>query len=126
MKEGENALIPCLLTDPAATDVRLRMKNGSALPSNMNVTFDPKKGMLIRDLKPWFSSEYVCSARIGGEEKKSSAFNLKVTDSKCLCSILLRMFKTVTEITKKVTVYIYVFVNTQAIISYMDRSATKF
>ncbi|KAF5897586.1 macrophage colony-stimulating factor 1 receptor, partial [Clarias magur] len=78
-KEGENALIPCRLTDPAATDVQLRMKNGSAPPSDMNVTFDPKKGMLIRNLTLWFSSEYVCSARIGGVEKKSPVFNLRVT-----------------------------------------------
>ncbi|XP_053498105.1 macrophage colony-stimulating factor 1 receptor isoform X1 [Ictalurus furcatus] len=79
MKEGEDALIPCLLTDPAATDFKLRMENGSAPPPDMDISFDPKRGMLIQDLQLWFSSLYVCSARIGGVEKVSSAFSLQVT-----------------------------------------------
>ncbi|XP_060771184.1 macrophage colony-stimulating factor 1 receptor-like isoform X2 [Neoarius graeffei] len=78
-KEGEEALVPCLLTDPAATDVQFRMENGSAPPPDMDITFDPKKGMLIRSLQLWFSSNYVCSAKIGGVEKKSPAFRLQVT-----------------------------------------------
>ncbi|XP_058264247.1 macrophage colony-stimulating factor 1 receptor-like [Hemibagrus wyckioides] len=77
--EGEDVLIPCLLTDPEATDMSLRMQNGSAAPSDMNITTDPKKGIWIWNLQSWFSSKYVCSARIGGVEKVSLPINLKVT-----------------------------------------------
>lgn len=87
MKEREDALIPCLLTDPAATHVQFHMENGSAPPPDMNITFDPKKGMLIQSLQLWFSSKYVCSARIGGVEKVSPAITLQVTPSKCLYSL---------------------------------------
>lgn len=90
-KEGVDAFIPCLLTDPAATDVQLRMENGSAPPPDMDITFDPKEGMLIRNLKPWFSSTYVCSARIGGVEKVSQAFTLRVIESKCL-QLVVRLY----------------------------------
>ncbi|MCI4381601.1 hypothetical protein PGIGA_G00253930 [Pangasianodon gigas] len=79
-KEGEDALIPCLLTDPAATDVQLCRENGSPPPPDMNTTYDPKKGMLIRSLQLWFSSTYVCSGRIGGVRKMSPAFTLQVTN----------------------------------------------
>ncbi|XP_060742072.1 macrophage colony-stimulating factor 1 receptor-like [Tachysurus vachellii] len=78
--EGEDALIPCLLTDPAATNIRLRMEDGSAVPSDMDITSDPKKGILIRNLQVGFSSSYICSARIGGVEKVSPPINLQVTN----------------------------------------------
>ncbi|KAK3558359.1 hypothetical protein QTP86_017231, partial [Hemibagrus guttatus] len=77
--EGEDALVPCLVTDPAATDIRLRMQNGSAAPPGMNITTDPKKGIWIWNLQFGFSSKYVCSARIGGVEKVSLPINLQVT-----------------------------------------------
>ncbi|KAF7702314.1 macrophage colony-stimulating factor 1 receptor isoform X2 [Silurus meridionalis] len=79
-KEGEDALIPCLLTDPAATDVQLLMKNGSPPPAKMNITYDPKKGMTIRSIQVSFSSHIICSAKIGGVMKGSPVFNLQVTN----------------------------------------------
>uniref|UniRef100_A0A3B4DQN8 receptor protein-tyrosine kinase n=1 Tax=Pygocentrus nattereri TaxID=42514 RepID=A0A3B4DQN8_PYGNA len=77
-KEGEDAILPCLLTDPAATDVQLRMDNGTAPPSGMNMTFDPKKGMLIRNLHPGYNADYVCSAKTQGVEKVSIVFSINV------------------------------------------------
>ncbi|KAL0176553.1 hypothetical protein M9458_028883, partial [Cirrhinus mrigala] len=68
-KEGEDLTLPCLLTDPDATDFNFRMENGSAVPYGMNVTFDPRKGVLIRNVQPGFNADYVCSARIRGVEK---------------------------------------------------------
>ncbi|KAK9963662.1 hypothetical protein ABG768_006830 [Culter alburnus] len=77
-KEGEDLLIPCLLTDPDATDFTLRMDNGSAMPYGMNATFDPRKGVLIRNVQPGFTADYVCSARIGGVEKMSKIFKVNI------------------------------------------------
>ncbi len=77
-KEGEDLTLPCLLTDPDATDFIFRMDNGSAVPYGMNVTFDPKKGVLIRNVQPGFNADYVCSARIRGVEKVSKIFSINV------------------------------------------------
>ncbi|KAK7137583.1 hypothetical protein R3I94_013286 [Phoxinus phoxinus] len=77
-KEGEDLLLPCLLTDPDATDFTLRMENGSAIPYGMNVTFDPRKGVLIRNVQPGFTADYICSARIGGVEKVSKIFKINI------------------------------------------------
>ncbi|XP_036379764.1 macrophage colony-stimulating factor 1 receptor 1-like [Megalops cyprinoides] len=79
-KEGESVLLPCLLTDPSATHFSLRMENGTAAPPGMNYTADPRMGVLIRDLHPSYSAEYVCSARVSGVEKTSVKFTLSITE----------------------------------------------
>uniref|UniRef100_A0A3B1K7Q1 receptor protein-tyrosine kinase n=1 Tax=Astyanax mexicanus TaxID=7994 RepID=A0A3B1K7Q1_ASTMX len=78
MKEGEDVLLPCLLTDPAATNIQLRMDNGTAPPPGMNITFDPKKGMLIRNAHPGYNADYVCSGRIRGVTKQSAIFSINI------------------------------------------------
>ncbi|XP_047441554.1 macrophage colony-stimulating factor 1 receptor [Mugil cephalus] len=77
-KEGEDYLLPCLLTDPAATDVGLRMENGTTVPPGMNFTVNKHQGILIHSLRPSFNAEYVCTAKINGVEKPSKVFSLNV------------------------------------------------
>ncbi|KAA0709845.1 Macrophage colony-stimulating factor 1 receptor CSF-1 receptor [Triplophysa tibetana] len=77
-KEGEDLLLPCLLTDPNATDFTFRMDNCSVVPPGMNVTLDPRKGVLIRNLHPGYNADYVCSGRIRGVEKVSKTFSINV------------------------------------------------
>ncbi|XP_064207921.1 macrophage colony-stimulating factor 1 receptor-like [Anguilla rostrata] len=79
IKEGSSCLLPCLLTDPAATEFSLRMKNGSSAPAGMNYTADPGKGILIHNLRPSYSGQYVCSAKIKGKEEVSKPFLIKVS-----------------------------------------------
>ncbi|XP_023689740.1 macrophage colony-stimulating factor 1 receptor isoform X2 [Paramormyrops kingsleyae] len=77
-KEGDDLLLPCLLTDPDATDFSLRMDNGTSVPQAMNYTTDPRKGIFIWNLQPSFIADYVCSARINGVEKISRPFSINV------------------------------------------------
>ncbi|XP_034037062.1 macrophage colony-stimulating factor 1 receptor isoform X2 [Thalassophryne amazonica] len=77
-KEGENFLLPCLLTDPAATDLSLRMDNGTTVPPGMNFTAYRRRGILIRDLQPRFNADYVCTAKLSGVERISKAFSINV------------------------------------------------
>ncbi|KAJ8405469.1 hypothetical protein AAFF_G00319420 [Aldrovandia affinis] len=77
-KEGEDCLLPCLLTDPSAIEFSLRMNNGTSVPPGMNYTADPKRGILIRNLHPSYNADYVCSAKIRGVEKTSKAFSINV------------------------------------------------
>nr|XP_009305955.1 macrophage colony-stimulating factor 1 receptor [Danio rerio]XP_021336760.1 macrophage colony-stimulating factor 1 receptor [Danio rerio] len=77
-KEGEDLLLPCLLTDPEATNFTFRMDNVSAAPYGMNITYDPRKGVLIRKAHPGFNGEYICSARIRGIEKVSKIFSINI------------------------------------------------
>uniref|UniRef100_A0A3Q1JB40 receptor protein-tyrosine kinase n=1 Tax=Anabas testudineus TaxID=64144 RepID=A0A3Q1JB40_ANATE len=77
-KEGEKYLLPCLLTDPAATDLGLRMDNGTTVPPGMNFTVYRHHGILIHSLHPSFNADYVCTARVKGVEKTSRAFSINV------------------------------------------------
>ncbi|XP_072295619.1 macrophage colony-stimulating factor 1 receptor 1-like [Eucyclogobius newberryi] len=77
-KEGEDFMLPCLLTDPSATDIGLRMDNGTTVPSGMNYTVYKHRGILIHDLHPSFNADYVCTAKVNGVEKTSKAFSINV------------------------------------------------
>uniref|UniRef100_A0A665U0V3 receptor protein-tyrosine kinase n=1 Tax=Echeneis naucrates TaxID=173247 RepID=A0A665U0V3_ECHNA len=72
-KEGEDYLLPCLLTDPTATDLGLRMDNGTTVPAGMNLTVDRHRGIFIHSLHPSFNADYVCTARVNGVEKTSKS-----------------------------------------------------
>ncbi|CAB1337048.1 unnamed protein product [Coregonus sp. 'balchen'] len=77
-KEGEDHLLPCMLTDPEATDLGLRMDNCTSVPPGMNYIADPRRGILIRNLHPSYNADYVCSAKLHGVERTSKAFNLNI------------------------------------------------
>ncbi|KAK2873126.1 hypothetical protein Q8A67_023023 [Cirrhinus molitorella] len=77
-KEGSNYLLDCLVTNPASTEFSLQMADGSAVPSEMNYTADPKRGILIRNLQPSYSGDYVCTVKMNGVQKKSAMFQITV------------------------------------------------
>uniref|UniRef100_A0A8C1HZH4 receptor protein-tyrosine kinase n=1 Tax=Cyprinus carpio carpio TaxID=630221 RepID=A0A8C1HZH4_CYPCA len=63
------------------TEYSLQMVNGSAVPSEMNYTADPKRGILVRNLQPSYSGDYVCTVKINGVQKKSDVFQITVIES---------------------------------------------
>ncbi|XDV39404.1 hypothetical protein PO909_008654 [Leuciscus waleckii] len=79
-KEGSNHWLDCLVTDPASTEFSLKMRNGSDVPSQMNYTADPKRGILIRNLQPSYDGDYVCSAKINGVQRKSDVYKITVLE----------------------------------------------
>lgn len=84
-KEGEDYLLPCLLTDPAATGLGLRMDNGSTVPPGMDFTVYRHHGILIHSLHPSFNADYVCTARVNGVEKTSKTFSINIIQSETSC-----------------------------------------
>lgn len=80
-KEGEDYLLPCLLTEPAATDLGLRMDNGTTVPPGMNFTVYRHQGILIHSLHPSFNADYVCTAKVNGVEKTSKTFSINIIQS---------------------------------------------
>ncbi|KAL0162034.1 hypothetical protein M9458_041430, partial [Cirrhinus mrigala] len=48
------------------TEFSLQMADGSAVPSKMNYTADPKRGILIRNLRPSYNGDYVCTVKMNG------------------------------------------------------------
>lgn len=77
-KEGEDFMLPCLLTDPSATDIGLRMDNGTTVPPGMNITVYRHRGILIHNLHPSFNADYVCTAKVNDVERTSKTFSINV------------------------------------------------
>ncbi|XP_031172890.2 macrophage colony-stimulating factor 1 receptor 2-like isoform X2 [Sander lucioperca] len=83
MREGQDFLFRCMLTDPSVTNLTLQSSDSrggmvQGLPPGMDVTFDPKKGALIRDLQMSFKGHYVCSGWKDGKQFRSTAVHLLV------------------------------------------------
>ncbi|KAM3869023.1 macrophage colony-stimulating factor 1 receptor 2 [Diretmus argenteus] len=82
MKEGQDFLFECLLTDPSVTNLAFRLEDdvgsGRGLPTGMNVTLDPQKGALVHNLSVSYRGSYVCSAWREGREYTSNPVDLRV------------------------------------------------
>ncbi|XP_070772936.1 macrophage colony-stimulating factor 1 receptor 2 [Enoplosus armatus] len=83
VKEGQDFLFRCLLTDPSITNITLQTEGsaggrGRGLPRDMNVTIDPQRGALIRDVQRSFNGHYVCSGWKDGRQFRSRPVNLLV------------------------------------------------
>uniref|UniRef100_A0A674MPJ0 receptor protein-tyrosine kinase n=1 Tax=Takifugu rubripes TaxID=31033 RepID=A0A674MPJ0_TAKRU len=83
VKEGQDFLYRCLLTDPSVTNLTFQPEDniqgsGQHLPVGMNVTVDPQRGALIQDVQRSFSGQYVCSGWKDGRHFISRSFHLLV------------------------------------------------
>uniref|UniRef100_A0A3Q3WWH0 receptor protein-tyrosine kinase n=1 Tax=Mola mola TaxID=94237 RepID=A0A3Q3WWH0_MOLML len=88
VKEGQDFLWRCLLTDPSVTNLTFQLETnprgkGRALPHGMSVTYDPKRGALIRDLKRSFNGHYICSGWKDGIQFRSRPVYLLVAPRLC-------------------------------------------
>lgn len=79
MFEGQDALLPCLLTDPAleAGVMLMRDRNRQVLRQT-NYSFSPRHGFTIHKAKFVESQNYQCSARVAGRTVTTLAIRLKV------------------------------------------------
>lgn len=103
LKEGEDFLFKCLLTDPLVTNLTLQSEDGRNLPTAMNVTFNPRRGALIRDLKALFNGRYVCSGWKDGRQFKSRPVNLLVLPGNTCLSLHLFIYTPVCLYTYLIT-----------------------
>lgn len=89
-EEGEDFLFRCLLTDPSVTNLTLQSvggvgDGGRSLPEGMNVTFNPRRGVLIQQLQRTFNGQYFCSGWRDGRQFRSKPVLLELRGlSTCL------------------------------------------
>ena len=77
--EGQDALLPCLLTDPElGAGVSLVRVRGRPVLRQTNYSFLPSHGFIIHKAKFIESQDYECSARVDGRMVKSLSIRLKV------------------------------------------------
>ncbi|KAM9731054.1 macrophage colony-stimulating factor 1 receptor [Dama dama] len=77
--EGQDALLPCLLTDPALeAGVSLVRVRGRPVLRQTSYSFSPWYGFTIHKAKFIESQDYECSVRVAGRMVKSLSIRLKV------------------------------------------------
>ncbi|XP_056372950.1 macrophage colony-stimulating factor 1 receptor [Hyla sarda] len=70
--EGQDALIPCLLTDPSIPDSAVSLEDADNSGKRLNTSFDAKKGFTIRNVQRDISQiSFQCVARVNGNKKIS-------------------------------------------------------
>lgn len=79
MEEGQDAVLPCLLTDPSLeTGVLLMRTRGRNVLPQTNYSFSPLSGFTIHNAKVIETQTYQCSVRVGDRTMLSLGINLKV------------------------------------------------
>lgn len=117
VKEGQDFLVRCLLTDPSVSNLTLQSADDKSgrdwgLPPGMTVTFDPKRGALIRGLRMTFTGYYVCSGLKDGRQFRSKAIGLKVAPCKtCLPAYLYDCLYTCSLATLHLSVFVSTYLS---------------
>ncbi|XP_005074742.1 macrophage colony-stimulating factor 1 receptor isoform X1 [Mesocricetus auratus] len=77
--EGQEAVLPCLITDPALqSTVSLVRVRGRAVPRRLAYSFSPWQGFIIHKVKFIDSYDYQCKAVVNGMESLSIGIRLEV------------------------------------------------
>ncbi|CAO2594215.1 Macrophage colony-stimulating factor 1 receptor [Lemmus lemmus] len=77
--EGQEAVLPCLITDPALQSrVSLVRAGGKPVPRRITYSFSPWQGFIIHKVKFIDSYDYQCKAMVDGKESLSIGIRLKV------------------------------------------------
>ncbi|KAH0512912.1 Macrophage colony-stimulating factor 1 receptor [Microtus ochrogaster] len=77
--EGQEAVLPCLITDPALqSHVSLVRARGKPVSRRTTYSFSPWQGFIIHKVKFLDSGDYQCKAMVNGKESLSVSIQLKV------------------------------------------------
>ncbi|XP_035270503.1 mast/stem cell growth factor receptor kita isoform X1 [Anguilla rostrata] len=77
-KVGESSTIPCLVTDPSVSDLRLETCQGHALPTGLQYSASAERGVNISNTRKAFQGCYTCTGRLDGAPVRSANFTLTV------------------------------------------------
>lgn len=79
MVEGQEAVLPCLITDPALKDsVSLVREWGKPVSHRTDYSFSLWQGFIIHKAKVLDSRTYMCKTVVNGRESTSIGIRLKV------------------------------------------------
>ncbi|XP_008405694.1 mast/stem cell growth factor receptor kita isoform X2 [Poecilia reticulata] len=78
IREGHNADIPCLATDPSMLNLTLETCSGEALPAGLHYSTSLEQGIIIQNAKLTYGGCYVCTGRLEGRAVKSEKYSLTV------------------------------------------------
>ncbi|XP_043984198.1 mast/stem cell growth factor receptor kita isoform X2 [Gambusia affinis] len=78
IREGSDAAISCLATDPSMLNLTLETCSGEALPAALQYSTSLEKGIIIHKAKLTYGGCYVCTGMLEGRAVKSEKYSLTV------------------------------------------------
>lgn len=81
MLEGQEAVLPCLITDPKL-EPRVSLVRAGGKPVRLAYSFSPQRGFIIRKVKFSDSRDYQCKAMVDGRESLSIGIRLEVHEGR--------------------------------------------
>ena len=83
VREGESCTVPCLVTDPAVTNLSLHTCDGQPLPLGLTYTARPQRGVVISNISKEQEGCYVCAGQLGETTVKSNEYVIEVRFGEC-------------------------------------------
>ncbi|XP_040296672.1 macrophage colony-stimulating factor 1 receptor [Bufo bufo] len=91
--EGQDALIPCLLTDPSIPDSAVSFEPLDYDGKSLNISFDVKKGFTILNVKTdLHEKKFKCTAKVN-DNKKSIPIKIYVDEVENISSVSLKSYE---------------------------------
>lgn len=78
VREGDDASIPCLATDPSLENLHLEACSGITMDPSLRYSPSLERGITIHNTQKAFQGCYVCSGRLGGKPVRSHDYNVTV------------------------------------------------
>ncbi|KAJ8000524.1 hypothetical protein DPEC_G00181010 [Dallia pectoralis] len=78
VRDGEELILPCLVTDPEVTLITLQTCKLQPLPSDLRYHADPQRGIIIGNAKKEYEGCYICQGKVGGATVTSSQYSVDV------------------------------------------------
>uniref|UniRef100_A0A6Q2YE27 receptor protein-tyrosine kinase n=1 Tax=Esox lucius TaxID=8010 RepID=A0A6Q2YE27_ESOLU len=78
VREGEELILPCLVTDPEVTLITLQTCDRNPLPSGLHYHADPQRGITIGNARKEYEGCYECEGQLGGDTVRSSQYTVDV------------------------------------------------
>uniref|UniRef100_A0A6Q2XGM3 receptor protein-tyrosine kinase n=1 Tax=Esox lucius TaxID=8010 RepID=A0A6Q2XGM3_ESOLU len=94
VREGEELILPCLVTDPEVTLITLQTCDRNPLPSGLHYHADPQRGITIGNARKEYEGCYECEGQLGGDTVRSSQYTVDVRlvckkEDVCVCGQLI-------------------------------------
>lgn len=89
-REGDDASIPCLATDPSLHNLSLEICTGRALASGLQYSPSLQKGIVIHNTQKTYEGCYVCTGTLMDKQVRSTDYILTVKPGKkenCACYV---------------------------------------
>ncbi|XP_069825230.1 macrophage colony-stimulating factor 1 receptor [Dendropsophus ebraccatus] len=124
--EGQDVVVPCLLTDPTIPDSAVFLEQPDNLGKKLNTSFDAKKGFTIQEAPMEINEKiFRCNARVNGENIRTRDVKIKMYKVDLIPSVSLASYEYMRIQGEEFTCTCIAKSNVQSSIEWKDNAKNK-